>query len=296
MTRFLAATALVLGALHLASPAGAQTPVSRGLRLNRDAGASIWIPEGSVRLIGWDRDSLHVEGMVAKGVALMVGGGGTGAKLGIDQAPAGRIAPPANITVYLPRGARVNIRTAGASIHATDIGGWFNSVGGTIRVSGQANEVQAEAIDGSIQLDVTTPLARARTGSGALSVAGMIEDLVASTVSGSLTVTATGLARGRFESVTGAVVIDAPIDRTSSIEVDNHGGSVELRLPPSMSGDFELTSVAGTITNIFDKRVPAAGRQGRGQSLVFVTDAKGARVVVRTFKGAITIRRRSSQG
>lgn len=284
--------ALVIGALLAGMPAGAQTPISRGVAVNRDVGVKIWIPAGSIRLIGWDRDSLHVEGTIGKGETFYFGGAGSGAKFGVDEAPAGRVTQPARLTVYLPRGARVNVRTVTASTEASDVSGWFNTVSGGISVSGTAQEVQAEAIDGSISVTVTSPFVRARTGSGTLTVGGQIEDLVGSTVSGPLTITAAGLARGRFESVTGAIVIAAPIDRAASIDIDNHNGPVELRLPSTVAADFDLTSVAGSITNYFDKRPPTTGRQGRGQELSFFTDPKGARIVVRTFKGTITLRHR----
>ena len=283
---------LVISALLAAVPAEAQKPIRRGVPVNRDVGVKIWIPAGSIRIIGWDRDSLHVEGTLGKGETFYFGGAGSGAKFGVDESPAGRVAQPARLTAYLPRGARVNVRTVTASIEASDVSGWFSTVSGGIIVSGNAQEVQAEAIDGSISLTVTSPLVRARTGSGTLTVGGHIEDLVGSTVSGPLTVTAEGLARGRFESVTGPIVMAAPIDRAASIDIDNHNGSVELRLPSTVAADFDLTSVAGSITNYFDKRPPTTGRQGRGQELSFFTDPKGARIVVRTFKGTILLRHR----
>ena len=285
---------LAMSALVGAMPAHAQTPVNRAIAVNRNVGVKIWVPAGSVRIIGWDRDSLRVEGTVGTGDTFYFGGAGSGAKLGVEE-PTGRAAHPAHLTIRLPRGGNVSIRTVTASTEASDISGWFNTVAGDIRVSGIANEVQAEAIDGSIYLTVTTPLARARTGSGTLSVGGRVEDLIASTVSGPLTVTSSGLARGRFESVTGPIVLDAPIDRSASIDVDNHGGSVELRLPSNVAADFDLTSVAGSIVNYFDKRPPTTGRQGRGQELTFFTDPKGARIVVRTFKGTITLQHQGRQ-
>ena len=290
--RAAAAATLALSPLLVAGTARAQVPVSRGARVNADVGMKISVPAGSIRLIGWDRDSLHVEGTIGKGDAFYFGGAGSGAKFGVEE-PVGRAAYPAQLTAYVPRGARVSVRTISASIDANDVSGWFNTVGGDLRLSGRAAEVQAEAIDGSITLAVTAPYVRARTGSGTLSAGGQVEDLIASTVSGPLTATATGLGRARLESVTGAIVLDASIERAASIAVDNHSGSVELRLPSDVAADFDLTSVAGTISNRFDKRPATTGRQGRGQELTFYTDPKGARVVVHTFKGPIllTIRR-----
>ena len=285
----LVAATLLLAILPV--PALGQKPVARGVAVSANVGVKVWVPAGSIRIIGWERDSLHVEGTIGTDDTFFFGGAGTGAKFGVDEPLPGRVLQPAHLTAYVPRTGRVSVRTVTASIEATDIAGWFNTVSGDVQVSGAAAEVEAEAIDGSIRLNVTGPYVRARTGSGMLAVGGRIEDLVASTISGPLTVTSAGLASGRFESVTGAIIVTAAVDRAASIDVDNHNGSVELRLPPKVAADIALTSVAGSITNLFDKRVPVAGRQGRGQELAFVTDPKGARIVVRTFKGPITLRR-----
>ena len=297
MTRLVTALRIASGVVFsgwtlAGSTAIAQEPVNRGIAVNGNVGVKISVPEGALRIIAWDHDSLHVSGTLGAGDAFYFGGAGAGAKLGIEERLGKRAGEKARLTAYVPRGARVSVRSVSASIDVSDVSGWYNTVSGDIRVSGAAMEVHTEAIDGSITLTVTSPYARARTGNGALSVGGRIEDLVASTVSGPLTVTAGGLARARLESVTGAIVLDAPIDRTASIDVDNHSGSVELRLPSSVAADFDLTSVAGTISNFFDKRPPTLGRQGRGQELAFYTDPKGALVVVRTFRGAITLRHR----
>jgi len=291
--RTVLAAALAIASVGVVRPAAAQVPVRRGIPVNRDVGVKIWVPAGSIRIVGWDRDSLHVEGTIGKGDAFYFGGGGSGAKFGVEEpAAVSRTALPARLTAYVPRGANVSVRTVSASAEASDVSGWFNTVGGDIRVSGAAQELHAEAIDGSISLTVTSPYVRARTGSGTLTVAGRVDDLVASTVSGALTITADGLARARFESVTGPIVLAAPIARDASIDIDNHNGPVELRLPSAVAADFDLTSVAGSIANYFDKRPPTTGRQGRGQELSFFTDPKGAQIVVRTFKGTITLRHR----
>jgi len=275
----------------LASGAHAQQRVERRIAVASNVSVKIWIPAGSIRLIGWDRDSLVVEGTIGKGDSFFFGGAGTGAKFGVDEPPAGKPPQPAHLVAYIPRGGRVNVRTISGSIEATDLSGWFNTVAGDIRISGATQEVNAEAMDGSIHLGVTSPYARARTGSGSLTVAGGVEDLSAATVSGPITINTKGIVRGRFESVTGPIVLEAPLDRAATIDVDNHNGSVELRLAASLLGDFDLTSVTGSITNRFDKRSAVVSRQGRGQELAFVTSVKGPRIVVRTFKGSIVLLR-----
>ena len=276
----------------VASIADAQQRVSRRIAVASNVSVKVWVSAGRVRLIGWDRDSLVVEGTIGKGDSFFFGGQGSAAKFGVDDLPGGKLAQPVDLVAYVPRGGRVVMRSVTGSIEASNLSGAFNTVAGDIRVTGVIEEVQVEAMDGSVHLDVTSPMARARTGSGSLEVGGRVEDLAVASVSGPITITAEGLLRGRLESVTGSIVFDAPLDRAASIDVDNHNGSVELRLARSLAGDFDLTSVLGTITNAFDKRSPVVGRQGRGQELVFVTNPKGPRVVVRTFKGSILLRTR----
>ena len=41
--------------LALASPVNAQQSVQRRIALARDASIKVWVPTGSIRVIGWDR-------------------------------------------------------------------------------------------------------------------------------------------------------------------------------------------------------------------------------------------------
>ncbi|MGH7718785.1 MAG: DUF4097 family beta strand repeat-containing protein [Gemmatimonadaceae bacterium] len=275
-----------------ATTASAQQRIARGRAVSRDVAVKVWIPAGTVRLVGWDRDSLSVEGMVTGGERFFFGGDARGIKFGVEEPPRDRIAQPAELVVHLPKGARVSVKTVSADIEATDVSGWFTAVGGGIRISGQAREVQAEALDGAVELNVTAPWVRARTGSGPLTIGGAVEDLAASTVSGNLSVSSRGIERGKFDSVTGRIVFSAALARGGAVDFDNHSGAVEIQLPSNIAADVELTTVAGSITNRFDARRPIAGRQGRGQDLAFATDPNGARVAARTFKGPILLERR----
>ena len=281
--------ALMVGALLATAPVKAQTTISRGVPVNRDVGVKIWIPAGSIRLIGWDRDSLHVEGTLGKGETFYFGGAGSGAKFGVDESPAGRVAQPARLTAYVPRGARVNVRTVTASTEASDVSGWFSTVSGGIIVSGNCPELHGSPRRSTdrFHLTVSRPSCAhalaARTshrwwphrGYGRLDGQRPAQ-----------TITAAGLARGRFESVTGAIVIAAPCrPRRHHHRHRQPNGPVELRLPrPSPPTSTSPASPAPSPTT---RQAPAHHRpaRGAGRSLSFFTDPKGAPIVVRTVQG-----------
>ena len=58
--------------LHPGAVAGQQA-IDRGAVVASDVRLKIWVPAGSVRLTGWDHDSLHVRGLVDGGT-LFLGG------------------------------------------------------------------------------------------------------------------------------------------------------------------------------------------------------------------------------
>jgi DUF4097 and DUF4098 domain-containing protein YvlB len=266
--------------------------IERRRAVASDVALKIWIPAGSVRIVGWDHDSLVVEGTVPPGENFFFGGSNTGIKMGIEDPPPNRVSAPAALVIHAPRRSRLSVKTASGDIVGQDVSGWFNTVGGRIQLTGGSREVQAETLDGAVDLDVTASWVRARTGSGRLTVAGTVNDLTASTVSGNLSVTSGGLERARLESISGPIAFSGAPARAGVIEFDNHSGAIEIRLAADVRADLELTTVAGSITNRFNTRKPIAGRQGRGQDLAFATDVNGARITARTFKGHILLARR----
>ncbi|MFN2422088.1 MAG: hypothetical protein ABR527_12070, partial [Gemmatimonadota bacterium] len=91
----------------------AQTPI-RASRATAPDGVSLRIMnlEGSVRVTGWDRDSIAVSGTLAGGArpnAFYLAGndGGTGFKLGIEVGVDGRPLSAASLDVRVPRESRV---------------------------------------------------------------------------------------------------------------------------------------------------------------------------------------------
>ena len=161
------AIALLIGAVASGS-AGAQLPVLRARALDATAAVKIFNPAGSIRLVGWDRDSIVVRGRVARGERFFFGGSASGVKLGIEDATIGADSRPSELVVYLPRASRISAKSASADIAGIDVSGWFYSVTGSIRLAGAATSIEAETMDGSIDPDDAVPWVRARTGNGTL--------------------------------------------------------------------------------------------------------------------------------
>jgi DUF4097 and DUF4098 domain-containing protein YvlB len=287
---------LSLVALLLPLAAGAQTKVSRSFQVNADASVRFHALVGTVTVRGWDRDSVTVRGNLGPGNRLLGGGGRTGIKMFVE-AEDDRQPAASNLEIMVPTRAKVWIKTATADVTVSGVDGSLDLyvIGGAIDVTGNPADVNAEAIDGSIIIRGSPGWVRAKSASGSVTLQGTSRDATLSTVSGRIVVDGNAAPRGvferaRFESVTGDIVFRGALERGADVRFDTHGGAVAVTLP-SRGADLEVTTISGTIRNDASPARPVAGRYGRGAELKTTVGDGGAGVSIRTFKGAITIRR-----
>jgi len=198
----------------------------------------------------------------------------------------------------VPARAKVWVKTATAQIEVSGVTGELDLyvVGGKIRVSGKPSELNAEAIDGDIEVNGQPGWLRAKSASGSVTLNGSSGDASISTVSGGILVNsipAEGggkFERAKIETVTGPIRFNADIEKGGAINFDTHSGSMDIAIPRRTGADFEIASIAGTISNELNYSKPVKGRYGRGSELIMTNSSGGARVNVRSFKGPVTLR------
>jgi hypothetical protein len=281
------AITMILGA---ASAVAAQTSAD-GRVLGAKAASPMvnikaWNPTGSIRFVGWDKDSVVVRGRAGRGMDFMFGGGLDGMKLGVDGHWTDE-ANPSEFVVYMPRRGTVSVKSVTAAITSQGVGGWFYSVSGDIRLSGQVTSVEAETMNGNLDLNVGTPWMKARAGNGNLLLRGQPQDVDASTISGTLSIATSTVLRGQFSSVTGDVHFVGDPPPRAILEFSSHSGAVDLQVPRSASALIALSSILGPIENGFTRVRPTALTP---QSMKISLGHGDAQLSVRTFKGPIRLR------
>jgi len=247
---------------------------------------------GSLRVAGWDRDSIVVTGTAhERGMdRFYIGVGEGGSKLGLWPQGSDSL-PPSTLDVRVPQGSSVWIKTVDASIVVEAVRGGVDlySVSGDIDVAGEPRELFAESMSGSIAARVQTRVARLKTASGALELRGRVDDAFTQTVSGVTLIHGGAIAQGRFESVDGGIRYDGAVARSARLDFVNHGGPVELRLPKDAAAELILNTFDGVITNALKARLVQTGRGFKGSDHVATLNGGGAHITVRTFKGPITL-------
>jgi hypothetical protein len=251
-----------------------------------------WNPAGSIRFVGWDKDSVVMRGTIGGNVEPEFAGEGDGMKLGsMKVGITGHwndgAAAPSDLVVYMPRHGRVSVRTVTADITGEGVSGYFYTVGGNVRLTGQATSVEVETMNGSLDLNVSTPWIKARAGDGSLLLRGQPQDVDASTVGGTLSIATSTVLRGQFSSVAGDIHFVGDPPPRAILEFSSHSGAIDLLLPQDASALLALSSIAGPIQNGFARIRPSALTP---QSMRLNLGRGEAQMTVRTFKGPIRLR------
>lgn len=279
-----------LAAAAAAAPASPQETVAYGRAVSADAAIKVWNGNGSLRVEGWEADSLAVTGTVeatAGGRFFAMAGDGV-AKLGVEgdqDQVSGRL------VVRVPRGATVWIRTGSADVVVRDLTGAvdIHTAAGRVDVRSSPTTLYAESMAGDLQLHVKAGIARARTATGDITFSGSVQDLALRTVSGALDITAPGLRRGDFATVDGDIGFRGDVGTGGALAFDTHSGDVAVRLPTALSADVRLSTFEGAI-QVGYLGAGAPRSDGGRRSLLFQAGDGGAEVTAGTWSGTLTLR------
>jgi hypothetical protein len=279
--------------------AAPRVSIDRRAAMAADASIRLFGAISSLKIIGWDRDSLVVTGTMPKGF-LFDGGVGSapgvparGAKFYVESKLDG-YPNGAALEVHVPARARVWAKSGSAVIEVTGVTGGLdlNIVGGSVVVSSAPHELNIESMDGDVRVLAGAAWLRVKTATGDIDVRGGSEDAGLSSVSGAIRIGDGRYERGKFETVTGDMVYGGDIGYKGSVDLTTHSGRVELRLPAKPNVELDAATVTGTIENSVTSSRPIVGREGRGMELGFSSGTGDTRVVVRSFKGNVELKPR----
>jgi hypothetical protein len=292
------ATVGILASLAAVATLGAQQKTTQGYAVTPTASIRLFGDVSTLRIIGWDRDSVVVTATLPSGARMDASRGGEvgrpspGMKIYVEvpRTPA----PDARLEIRVPVRARVWVKSGSADVEVTGLTGGLdlNIVGGSVRVACSPAELQVESMDGSVTIDGSPAWLRAKTATGDIVVRGGSEDAALSTVSGAIRVGEGRFERAKFTSVTGGITFAGDLARGATLDFDTHGGPIELRLSSKLDAEFDVATVTGTIDNTLTARRPIPGREGRGMELGFTSGTGRARILVRSFKGSIQLQPR----
>ncbi|MBA2291085.1 MAG: hypothetical protein H0W15_01370 [Gemmatimonadales bacterium] len=230
--------------------AAAQEPIRAGYRANSDVALRIWVPTGLVRVVAWDRDSVDVGGTNGKRGRFFGGGAAGQMKLGIEPLdPLNPALPGADITVRVPRRARVWVKMTTGHVDAEGIAGELevSVVGGSVDVRNAEGVIAIESIDAPVHVSRASGALRIRGGRGTVTLTQAGGTASIATVSGDVLIGGTAALDATIETIGGAIT--APVRGT--LDLQTHSGTITLAVDPGRALSMLLTARQGTVRNSF---------------------------------------------
>ena len=174
----------------LAAPLHAQRKLHTAYAATPDVSVRLFASVGTVQVVGWDKDSVVVSGVVASGSQVSLGTPGIAPTRGLKlfvESPTEQGVREGSLTVRVPRGARVWLKTGSSNVTVSEVTGGLdvNVVGGSITIHGSPRELRAESMDGAVTIDGSPSWMRVKTATGDIALRGG-EDIGASTISGTI--------------------------------------------------------------------------------------------------------------
>jgi len=285
----------VCALLLAATPLAAQRKINEQFAALPDGHVRVQLLAGSVRVTGWDRDSIVVRGAVVETGegTFQLHRDKTGIKVSLWDPTAMKV-PPSQLELFVPARSNLAIKTATASVVVSGITGGVD-VGtstGTIEVSGNPREVIAESLTGAVTTDVRSRVARVRTATGSVTMRGAVTDATVVTVGGHVIVETGSIERGRFESVDGDLRFRGAVGRLASLDFINHAGAVELHLASTAGAEITVSTFEGTIDSTLGVTPRRVMRKGSGIEDTYTLAGGGAYITIRSFKGPVVLRRK----
>jgi hypothetical protein len=277
-----------------ALPVAAQEQASRSYPLNANGALRIMniTDAGSIRVIGWDKDSVVVSGTLAKGTQLHGGGNREGVKVfwETEKGTVVKAAGTSDIVVRVPARARVWVVAGMADVDITSIAGQLDvtTVGGHVRVQGTPGELRAETMNGDVDVTASPAYLRLKTATGHITWTGSSEDVAVTTVSGKIVTNGGTVTRARFESIDGDIRFSGTVTKSASVTFDTHGGDVTLILGKDTEAQVQANA---PWSDLFGKRGtpgPDIAKRFTNYATLGQPGIGGAEVIVRTFKGRVT--------
>jgi DUF4097 and DUF4098 domain-containing protein YvlB len=289
-------TTLTLLALLIA-PALAAGPVDETRPAEPNARITFNAVTGHFDIIGTSDDQLTITGTLGEDVEEMTIEGTAGdwriaLKADKDTSRWSRSRSSSRLTIGVPRGAELNLRTVSGDLSLLDLDGdWIelHSVSGRIELDQvQPERLDIETVSGGLSLDRGGRLeTRLKSVSGHIDADQLHGRVRASSVSGNLTLIVRDASEVDLDSVSGRIQASIePLDQ-ARINANTHSGGVRIRLPESAPVHLRATTFSGRIESDFGGQVQRG--RGPGERLEHRTGSGQVRVEARSFSAGIQI-------
>jgi len=286
----------LLGSMALLAPGMAvyAEEIDRTLDMAEDGLVSVENVAGTVEFVTWDRAEVQVRGEAGSSVEKVdISSTSGGVEVRVVNRKGERRVDGTDLQLRIPEAASVEAETVSADIKLSGSRGKsvsLRSVSGDLEVEASPQRIDLQSVSGDVEFEGSVTRSNFETVSGEIVVVGVSGEVSANTVSGDVTLEAGEVKQGRFEAVSGDLILSLALADSGRLACDSMSGDVKLSLPTSQQAEFTAQSFSGSIHTDFGKSVRVS--KGPGVVLEHRVGENGAKIRLESFSGDISIRSR----
>ena len=288
--------------------------IDETLTAKADGRVSIDVMTGVVTIKSWDKNEVRVVGELddqADGYQFESNSNRVIFKVEMPEQRWGNWKDSsAALTFYVPKQSDLRFEGVNVSIDVEGIVGSsrINTVNGNISASGLKKRINLETVNGRIKSrdldgDITLSTVNGKvddknsqgemevsTVNGDINIETTAQDLSIDNVNGDMNLMLRGVPDAEINTVNGDVKLDYSYDKKGKVYISTVGGEVDLYVPASISGRFQIeTHTGGDIVNKLTSKQSKKNRYGPGESLEFETAGALIKFDMNTVNGDISI-------
>lgn len=288
--------AALLGAAVFAAPStvvGGEK-IDRTLEMPADGLVFVENLAGRIEFVAWDRAEVHIRGEADDSVEeIQITSSTTGVQVRVINRKDRRRVGGTDLHLRIPATASVEAETVSADIRLSGNRGdnvTLRTVSGDVEVQASPGRIELASVSGDVEFEGEVRRSSFETVSGEIVIVGATGEVKASTVSGDVSLDGGEVIRGRFEAVSGDLILALSLADGGRLACDSMSGDVNLSLPASQQAEFTAQSFSGRIRTDFGQSVRVS--KGPGVVLEHREGDNGARIRLESFSGDISIRSR----
>ena len=288
-----AGIALLAFALALPLAASAGEEIDETLAMAADGLVAVENLAGTVEFDAWDRDEVQIRGETGSSVEeLEINSTASGVEIRVINRKGERRVDGTELFLRVPEAASIEAETVSADISVTGSRGEniiLRTVSGDLEVDASPQRLELKSVSGDVEFEGSVPRTGIETVSGEIEVVGAYGEISANTVSGDVSLEAGEISRGRFEVVSGDLVLSLSVADDGRLSCDSMSGDVRISLPGDQKGNFVAQTMSGSIHSDFGKSSRVS--RGPGVMLEHQEGQSGAKIRAESFSGDISIRK-----
>ena len=286
---------IVLAAGLASMPAIADEEVNRTIDADDDGYIEIYNTSGTIKITGWDRDSVEIKGVLGDSVEeLIVERDGNEILIRVEVPNRHWGDSDADLDIRVPKGSSIEVSGVSTDIEVEGVLGEqsLGTVSGDIETSGVADDVEAESVSGDVDIQGNGAEGSfdAETVSGDVTVRGMSGSVSVGSVSGDVEVIGGSYEEAYFESVNGDQTFQAELTQDGDLSMESVNGSVDIEFTvPITSARFDIETFNGSIRNCFGPQPERTSKYSPGLELSFTIGDGDARIDIETLNGSVNV-------